>query len=1035
MADQIPPGCVPLKTNLDRLSNQLAGLRQALIDADPADRPRIQNLVGAKEREVLHARNAFNACLANPPAPTEPPPPDTIPGIPNECVVSKRTLDRLINELALLRQALIEADPADKPRVQNLVGAKEREVQDNRFILQNCIETFTYPFFNTPPPGNKPNISTDTTPVPQRKVIPWSLVQKKVDALFNKRTDPPIFKIRLHNHFVPGEPQPASDVTITKIKAQIANNQVVCGYEQIGYTDLGRLDYGYYFNDINTSSLNVSITPGASEPITLKINFETGGPLDAPTKVVVLPNMDFLEFSVTVKLTITRKPVNNPGGVTGRLEFFDWIDKLKLLSGDAFAEALKKYVVVRVVSTDTIDPGGKFQVTARSTIFSKLAEPGVREQLSRIISYWMLGQKGDFNVTSVTDDGQNIIINYSVPKNIIDPFPEAEHRGAGWPYKGNPNPDPAIDFSVPAGFANIKQIVVLMMENRSFDHMLGYLSLPLNAGGAGRKDVDGLKGGEFNVFNGVNYPSFPIPAGQTIFGPDPSHSYEGVYHQINSEVDANKNPIPGKGRMDGFVKSFSLEAKARDKGPTLMGYHTADNVPVYDALVRDFGISDHYFASHPGSTFCNRFYELTGRLNLASGLKFTLPAGTWEINNSNPLTPVFTKNIFDYLTDYSKQIEKAVTWKYYEHHYSFIRFFSNYTFDNTNVVDVNDPQTGFFADAKNGTLPSVSYIDPHYIELPPNANADGPVADIKVGQEFVRKVVEAVITSPQYASTLLVITYDEHGGFYDHVPPPPALPYLDESRPDAGPAFPVRTYGVRVPTFFISPWVKAGSVFGHKPDANGQTLYYDHTSVIKTVAKRFMSKNPPYMGKRYAAAKDFSTVLDTKMRKPLFLPFVGYQMTYDRSAMRLNIVGATANGAVTASKELLNTAAQKFSFEQAGDFVYIRTHCGNRYLTANISPDNRTVPPTGFAIRQDIKYDGPLSQSDAAKYNPKFQLWKLTALDTTAAGKTKFTITNAFYPNLVLRPSELVTSPAAVVLTTNDPTYQNVWTVSGPVTG
>ena len=149
-------------------------------------------------------------------------------------------------------------------------------------------------------------------------------------------------------------------------------------------------------------------------------------------------------------------------------------------------------------------------------------------------------------------------------------------------------------------------------------------------------------------------------------------------------------------------------------------------------------------------------------------------------------------------------------------------------------MGINDPANGFFADAKNGTLPSVSYIDPHFIELPPNANCDGPVADIKAGQDLVQKVVEAVVTSPQFVNTLLVITYDEHGGFYDHVPPPEAVPFTSES--------PIKTYGIRVPAFFISPWVKAGSVFGHDANASAAPLYFDHTSILKTIARRFMSK-------------------------------------------------------------------------------------------------------------------------------------------------------------------------------------------------
>ena len=94
--------------------------------------------------------------------------------------------------------------------------------------------------------------------------------------------------------------------------------------------------------------------------------------------------------------------------------------------------------------------------------------------------------------------------------------------------------------------------------------------------------MDGLKGGEFNFYNGTNYPSFPIAPGNTAMGPDPSHSYGPVFHQIGADLDSEGNGIPGNGKMNGFVKSYAEDAGGGD-GSTIMGYHTAVNVPVYDA--------------------------------------------------------------------------------------------------------------------------------------------------------------------------------------------------------------------------------------------------------------------------------------------------------------------------------------------------------------------------------------------------------------------------------------------------------------------
>jgi phospholipase C len=1024
MPDQIPQGCIPFKSRLDKLTTELANLRQALAEADPSDRPRYQTLVGAKERDVQQARFAFESCLANPPViiTPPPPPPDTVPGVPDACVPAYRKVGKLTFEYEQLKNTLAGADPSDRERISNLLGAKDRELFAAKFDLKTCIELNTFPVFNPAPETVIPPISVDRTLTPVRKVISWSVIRKKVDEFFNMRNEAPLFKIRLHHlgSININEIQPKSGVTISKIKPTAVNGVFTAGYGQIGHANLGELASGFYFNDINSSSLSVSINSTSPEPITLKIDFETGGGTDIPT-LGSASSLNLLEFSVSVKLSFDRKIITTSANEkVGRLDFFSWLDK----------EPPGKYIVVRVVTSEAIDPGGIFRKSALAQIHKKLSETATREKLNGIISTWMLGGQGDFDVTSLVNDGEKITLEYNVPKNILDPFPEVNHRGAGWPYLGNPQPDPKIDFSIPASMKNIKNIVVLMMENRSFDHMLGYLSLPTSAGGAGRKDVDGLKGGEYNPDKGVNHPSFPLAPGDTVFGPDAPHCFAPIYHQINAQVDANKNPIPGTEQMNGFVKSYRLDSLAGDKAPRIMGYHTAENVPVYDALVRDFGISDHYFASHPGSTFCNRFYELTGRLNLASGLNLGIKKGAWELNNSSPLTPVFTKNIFDYLTDYRNKVDKKVTWKYYEHGYSFMRFFSNYTFDETNVVSVDDPNTGFFADAKRGTLPSVSYIDPLYTEMPPLSNCDGPPADIKRGQDFVRKVVEAVITSPQYANTLLVITYDEHGGFYDHVAPPAALPYLDETANPQSPKFPVKTYGVRVPTFFISPYIKAGSVFGHKKDANGETLYFDHTSVLKTISRTFMNKNPPYMGKRYAAAKDFSVVMNSTLRRPRFLPFVGHNLVYNSKPLRLNVQGRTAASQLAAMINASDPEAQKFSFEAVGDHMYIRTFFDNKYITVDVPNGNTTMPALGFSIKQDVKYDGEKALADPAKFNVKYQLWKFTPLDTTETGKNLFTITNAFFPNLVLRPLDLLQNATPVVITKKTTSSPDLWSVN-----
>src|SRR5262249_16817060 len=151
----------------------------------------------------------------------------------------------------------------------------------------------------------------------------------------------------------------------------------------------------------------------------------------------------------------------------------------------------------------------------------------------------------------------------------------------------------------------------------------------------------------------------------------------------------------------------------------------------------------------------------------------------------------------------------------------------------TNIVDAGVDSTNFVVAAKSGDLPSVTFIDPDFIDFPPGYD-DGAPADIARGQHFIGTIVNALMQGPLWNKTLLVITYDEHDGFYDHGPPPPAVAVSG-----------IDHYGLRVPTFVVSPWVERGAA---------RDVLFDHTSIAKTIARRFMSAYPPDMGARMAAA-------------------------------------------------------------------------------------------------------------------------------------------------------------------------------------
>jgi len=552
--------------------------------------------------------------------------------------------------------------------------------------------------------------------------------------------------------------------------------------------------------------------------------------------------------------------------------------------------------------------------------------------------------------------------------------------------------------------ANIDHIIVLTMENRSFDHMLGYLSLPYEKGGMNRTDVDGLKGGEFNICNGRPIKPFRFPYGDTIFSPGPSNSFEPIAFAVNG------------GKMDGFAQVY-----ADEYGNTLahrvMGYHSYDNVPTYDALAREFAICHRWFCSFPGETFPNRYFELTGRPNID-------PWGLWDYATDNVIPFLFTDTIFDHLS------EQGVSWKYFEHSPCQLRLFERHTFDSQNVVSFNDPEVGFAKLAASGNLPSVSFIDPHFKDFPPDSFCDEPPSDIRNSQKFIDDLVGIVRASKNWERTLLIITYDEHGGFYDHVPPPNAA--------QVSPELP-KTTGLRVPTFVISPWIKRGSVIGN------DSLHFDHTSILKTIARRFLSRNPPYMGARYAAAHDLSEVLSAEKEKNTdqFLPFVPYTLDYENTKMNLNVHDGDRS-----LHTLLNTSpanaldipdSQKFKFEDAGDgFVYIRTFAG-LFITVRFSGKQvhhlPNVVPV-YSVEQNLKFPfGSVGSKD-----PNLQKWKLVPGNDKIAFNTGFVVYSAAFPNLVLQvdngPAGAVGS--AVILSIPTPPVNklakpNQWNVTSPL--
>ncbi|MBV9355698.1 MAG: hypothetical protein JO023_09240 [Chloroflexi bacterium] len=401
-----------------------------------------------------------------------------------------------------------------------------------------------------------------------------------------------------------------------------------------------------------------------------------------------------------------------------------------------------------------------------------------------------------------------------------------------------------------SGIENLEKIdtvVVVMLENRSFDHMLGYLSLE-----KGRPDVDGLQAEFENGFAGRGYPVHHLAS--TRLSEDPDHSAAGVDRQI------------ADGRMDGFVASFDASIRGRSTDHAepgmVMGYYNAADVPVYDHLAEQFCVCDRWFSSIPGPTLPNRLYSLCGR----AGSRHELPPH---------VPPLYHQASFVRHLD-----AHDISWRWYSFEPATLRmadvryrlahqrqfaYFSKTGLPWKTVLDISvSPNAGsFLEDAAGGTLPSVSWIDPAFTNFNPLGfplNDDHPPADIADGQDLVLAIYDALASSPQWEHSLLVITYDEHGGFFDHVAPPEAA---DDDTETFG------RYGVRVPAIIVSPWVQPRSV--------SHTLF-DHTSLIKTILSRFcpaaldqpqrppaarrpLDIHPQYLGARVAQANHLGAAL------------------------------------------------------------------------------------------------------------------------------------------------------------------------------
>ncbi len=339
--------------------------------------------------------------------------------------------------------------------------------------------------------------------------------------------------------------------------------------------------------------------------------------------------------------------------------------------------------------------------------------------------------------------------------------------------------------------SGIEHVVVVMMENRSFDHMLGWLP-----------GADGRQAGlTYLDSNGIAHATHHLaPDFQGCAFNDPDHSYEG------GRVEHNN------GACDGWLRAGSND-------PFAIGYYTQDDLSLYSAAVPAWTTFDRYFAPIMAETYPNRFYQHAGQ--------------TDRLHNTATTSTLPT--IWDRLAAH------GLTGRYY---YSDVPFLALW---GARYASISRPFSTFLSDCAAGTLPQVSYVDPRFVDEGSGTSGDDhPHADIRNGQAFLNSIYQAVTSSPNWANTVLIINYDEWGGFFDHVPPPAGpLPATDRI---AGNVDGLR--GFRVPCLLVAPWARRNYI--------SHTLY-DHTSVLKLITWRW---NLEPLTIRDASANNLALELD-----------------------------------------------------------------------------------------------------------------------------------------------------------------------------
>ncbi len=388
----------------------------------------------------------------------------------------------------------------------------------------------------------------------------------------------------------------------------------------------------------------------------------------------------------------------------------------------------------------------------------------------------------------------------------------------------------------------IKHIVQLMLENRSFDQMLGFLYTANGNRSPTNQPYEGLTGNETNPDDaGRAIQVFKIDSSAShpylMPGADPGEGFLNTNYQLFSTDD----PAPGAAPTNqGFVINFKAAIQSdlakgyKDTLPgtlpsDIMGMYSPEMLPIMSGLARGFAVCDQWFSSAPTQTIPNRAFAA---------------AGTSQGHLDNHVKVFTCPSIFGQLSDAN------IDWAIYGYNRAPLT-----RMDFPDTLHADKSHFGHFRDfqarCQNGTLPAYTFLEPSFGA---SGNSQHPNYNVALGEQLIHDTYYAVRNGPGWNDTLLLITYDEHGGNYDHFPPPSGAVPPDNSVGEFG--FDFTRFGVRIPALLISPRIPAGTVFRAKRGT------IDHTSVLKTIELRF-GLEP--LTERDKAAPDIGDVLTLAM--------------------------------------------------------------------------------------------------------------------------------------------------------------------------